>query len=1385
MDSDSNPSGVDLVDKLAEQYLLRRRRGEHPTPEEYAERHPELASRILDLFPALEVIEVLKPTAQDFAPPAGSERDASVSGRSEPARRLSDYTLLRELGRGGMGIVYEAEHDSLKNRVALKVMHPRFRADSGYLRRFQTEARSAARLHHTNIVPVFDYGEQDGVCFYAMQFIAGVGLDLVVEDVRRLRAEADDAGGAGPDRGGAHGATEPLGDPRSAATCGLLTGRFAAAPTGPGAPGPGPTAPLDAGGPHEVASGIASDRPPPGPCSSEVAGGSSSRSFAGQPESAYFREIARLGAQAADALDFAHRQSVVHRDIKPSNLLLDPYGNVWVTDFGLAKLLEGDELSQSHDLVGTLRFMAPERFRGVTTPQGDVYSLGATLYELLALKPAFGERDQARLIDQITHEMSAPLRQHDRRIPRDLETLVQKALAKDPKDRFATAAELGDELRRYLESRPIRSRPIGPVERLCRWSRRNPGLAAASILAASLATALVIGSTVAAVVFRQDNLRIQSADRKIKEALVDSSAAQAQARRFSKHVGQRFESLRALERAAELARELNLPADRFDALRDEAIACLALPDLEKTGRVITRPAGAFLVAFDRTMTRYALRFSDKIEIRRIADDVELAQFPAQGHGGIYVFGFSPDGRYLASTHWPGLDLKVWDVERGTVAVNDPGRVYWGAAHFSPNSRRIAVSHENGEFLIYDLASGQPGPQWRGQAITNAVFSPDGTQIAALDQDGRVTRSVRILEAETGRLVGSFPIPNLILECGAWSPDGTTLATPCLDVKIYLWDVQSGTRKAILEGHTNAGLQAAFHPAGTLLASNGWESRLRLWDAVMGRPVLTLTGTNPKVDFSQDGRIVVWLGDQLTTYRADPALEYRTLAHVSSERTIYMRAAIRRDGRIMALGTDKGAVLWDLARGTELAVLPIGMAGHLIFEPSGDLITSGACGVWRWPVHLDLDHAELRVGPPTQLSFPAGHCGIDVDRSGQAVALANHVTAWVATSGRTIQVGPLDDCRDVAVSPDGQWLATGRFTGPGGKGGALVWRVSDASLVAEMPGEGNTPVFFSPDGKWLMTTQTPCRLWTVGTWEQARQIDGVGMCFSPDGRLVVSRDSSNALNLVEVETGRKLARLESPDSCGVGWVSFSPDGGRLVITTADGPAVHVWDLRAIRKRLARLGLDWEAPAYANQDPASAELAPLPRVKIEGRTPVPWVVDAKVFEQQIADLEAALLRSPGQSHIQFPLAECCNNFAWMLVASPGSPHDAQRAISLVRRAEELAPDKSFFLNTLGVAQYRAGEHAEALATLEKSVAAGNGAVDPFDLFFLAMARHKLRQFDQGRADFDRAIKWRQEHRKLPDWYRAVLDAFEAEARSVMDGPASVLPANVFGPKASSPP
>ena len=230
--------------------------------------------------------------------------------------------------------------------------------------------------------------------------------------------------------------------------------------------------------------------------------------------------------------------------------------------------------------------------------------------------------------------------------------------------------------------------------------------------------------------------------------------------------------------------------------------------------------------------------------------------------------------------------------------------------------------------------------------------------------------------------------------------------------------------------------------------------------------------------------------------------------------------------MLAVGSDRGVVLWDLARGVELAFLPIGSTRNLLFEASGDLLTltAGSLGVQRWPVQLDPVRGEFRIGPPRRLPLPVASCRTAEDRSGRIVAAANFGETHVLTPDRAFQVGPLDDCRYVAVSPDGKWLATGSH----GVSGAQVWQIRDGTRVADLKVEGLVGVAFSPDGKWLMTSPSPCRLWAVGTWEEARRISGEGLCFSPDGRLLLVQETNKALRLVETETGRTVARFESPD-----------------------------------------------------------------------------------------------------------------------------------------------------------------------------------------------------------------------------------------------------------------
>jgi serine/threonine protein kinase/WD40 repeat protein/tetratricopeptide (TPR) repeat protein len=1222
-------SGIERnpIERLAEEFVERRRRGEHPALTEYTSRYPELADEIRDLFPALVVVERLKPIDEDRSDRVTARPGPPTTAFGDTIGQLGDFRLVRELGRGGMGVVYEAVQESMGRRVALKVLARDGRLGAKQIERFQLEARSAGQLHHTNIVPVHGVGEHQGVYYYAMQFIQGHGLDTILDDLRRLRGVEGVASITCADDGRA----PPPGSSTvsMAVALSLLTGWFdgtedsarpIAALSATNAESGADAPPLWAPAPYrDFLSGDEQARSGERPTGRTERGPADSApsELSLATDSRFYRSVTRIGLQVADALAYAHQQGVLHRDIKPSNLLLDIDGNVWVTDFGLAKVEGSDGPTRTGDVVGTIRYMAPERFDGWSDRRSDIYSLGTTLYELLTLHSLFPGAAQAELIEKILDDSPVAPRKLDPKIPRDLETIVLKAMAKEPADRYPTAQAMAEDLRRFLDDRPVLARRSTPVEQIARWCRRNPALAAANISAATLTTILAIVSTVAAWTFREqrdqihhDLVRIQLSEARERKArieerkarieerkrLFESRVAQARAMRLSRRAGQRFDSLDALKHAAQIGHELGLPPEAFETLRDEAIACLALPDLKPTGRVITRPPMA-LTTVDPTMTRYALRFKDgTIQVRQVDGDSEIARFQVRHDRDSPIVRFSPDGRYLATSHDPGEALSVWDIDRRAVAVDDPGPVWMYAAAFSPDSRRLALAHPAGELLVYDLAGRREIRRWRGSYMARArevVYRPDGTQIAIASRGPRPTCTM--VDAETGRLVRSIALP--AEGEVAWSPDGTTLATACDDRKIYLWDATTGSRKATLEGHTNGGLRAGFHPAGTLLGTTGWEGRLWLWDAVLGRPWLNMTGNiHPDCEFSRDGRIVVYLSDRMIIEQVDPALEYRTFAHTTSRPKEYNSPAIRSDGRLLGVGTNTGVVLWDLARCTELVFLPIGYTYNVLFEASGDLLTGGVSGVRRWPVRLDPGRNEFRIGPPHELPLPAGSdIRLGADRSGRIVAqpARDRARAFVATPEGILSVGPLQDCRGVAISPDGRWLATGSH----GLNGFQVWRIRDTKKVADILIEGLIRPAFSPDGRWLMTNHSPCRLWEAGTWREARQVDGEGLCFSADSRFLVVRDASKTIRLVETETGRTLARFESPDLCGVVWAALSPDGSRLAATTNDNASVHVWDLRAIRESLSAMGLDWAGSAYSDDDPAAAALPPLPPIQVD--------------------------------------------------------------------------------------------------------------------------------------------------------------------------------------------
>jgi len=428
------------------------------------------------------------------------EVTAAVSSRRHPT--IDGYTIIREIGRGGMGVVYEAEDEKLSRRVALKILPGVALHDESQVTRFEREARAAARLHHTNIVPVFGVGRQDGRPYYVMQYIAGWGLDIVLGELRRLvRSGSSPRRLQGPQPHHEPRPTEPrlqtdgqepLRIDAAGVAHSLATGMFAAdKPIASGSSATDPSA-----GETAVLPSSADSRatPRPGP---SLPGSPGSSVLAAHSDfgPSYFKAVGKIGLQVAEAMDYANRGGVLHRDIKPSNLLLEPNGNIWVADFGLAKTADADDLTHTGDILGTVRYMAAERFQGQCDARCDIYSLGLTLYELVALRPAYDASDRYELIERVRQEEPARLGTLAPKVPRDLETIIHKAIAHGPAQRYATAAALAEDLRRFLEDRPIQARRASIGERVLRWCRRNPWVAA-FVLALALGA---IGSTWQAV----------------------------------------------------------------------------------------------------------------------------------------------------------------------------------------------------------------------------------------------------------------------------------------------------------------------------------------------------------------------------------------------------------------------------------------------------------------------------------------------------------------------------------------------------------------------------------------------------------------------------------------------------------------------------------------------------------------------------------------------------------------------------------------------------------------------------------------------------------------------------------------------------------------------
>jgi eukaryotic-like serine/threonine-protein kinase len=1014
-------------------------------------------------------------------------------------RYFGDYEIVRELARGGMGVVFLARQLSLNRPVALKMILAGQLANETDLKRFQTEAEAAANLDHPGIVPIFEVGEHERQHYFSMGFVEGKSLS------QRL-------------------AEGPL---------------------------------------------------PP-------------------------REAAELLRRVSQAVEYAHQHGVIHRDLKPANILLDQNGNPRVTDFGLAKKMQGDSgLTGSGQIMGTPSYMPPEQAgakRGEVGLAADVYALGATLYALLTGRPPFQAATPVETVLQAIGDEPVPPRRLNASVPIDLETICLKCLQKEPARRYSSASAFGDDLRRYLDGEPIAARPVSRGEKAWKWAKRRPTIASLAATA-TLATTLGIAGVLwqwrraeknyaeAEIQRSQTEIQRQQAQKNYIEAEAQRRIAQDKTREATEKAEllerQNYINLVALAQRENLANNVGFAEQLLDRcpprLRGWEWQFVNRSNHRELFSVGTRPRPYIRrAALNPDASRIVCCGGNDVWIYDLASGRQLHHL--KGHEDpVIPVAWSPDGATIASG---GRDrtIRLWDPNTGAMTAVLRGHGSWILdLAFSPDSRWLvagagnwAGTPTNGpEVKLWDYRQRREVRAYdgvKGRRTTGVAFSPDGRTIAA----GGSVGATRLWDVETGHTLRDFEgVSQMPATNVAFRPDGRMLAIGSDDGTAALWDIGTGTLLRVLRGHAGLVTGVGFSPDGRRLVTGSWDSTVRFWEPETGRETALLRGHHGAVETlqfnrggtrllssGQDGVVKVW---DVSLPSDTPVLE--------GHRGWAFSAVFQPGGTIAATGGWGIIHFWDPATGHHLRAIdgphPAEVRA-LAYSPDGKALASageeGTIKIWEGESDAPRFWINAQQGRLYALAYsPDGKDLVSAGADGT-------VRSWDPATGALRRVLQAHGTKvfSLAFSPDGQRLAT-----VGLSGNAKVWDVASGAerlaldVATTVRSYFGNAVAFSPDGRRLAVPRADFRvaLFDSNDGRLIRDLAGHSddvtvIAFSPDGSRLATAGRDRTIRLWDPETGEMMFNLRGHLG-GVTWITWSADGRRLMTTSEDRTG-RIWD-----------------------------------------------------------------------------------------------------------------------------------------------------------------------------------------------------------------------------------